>query len=167
MGGCQSTAVAKGTVNNTSADTLGTGQTGKSDPDINSRFALSRQQSNHQVGDIPRTKFGVTFRKDDASRDGSGVSKSEQFKNRPGYSSGGSSSIGDSFDEEMLNLPARCGSRHDKLCQWKKELASTGDLSSNVVRIEVRSFSYSFYSVVPSILSYSGCLLFVLVLDSD
>lgn len=60
--------------------------------------------------------------------------KSEQFKNRPGYSSGGSSFL-DSSDEEMVSV-RRC-TRHDKLCEWKQELSNNGDLTTKIVRIEV------------------------------
>jgi hypothetical protein len=134
MGACQSSQsaiVENGHVKNKSIDLQGTGRTLQSDSDVYSHIAP------HKAYGIQNKKSDVKFRQE-AVKDGTAASKSEQYKNRPGYSSGGSSSLGDSYDEEILQLPGRGGSRHDKLCEWKQELASTGDLTSKIVRIEVR-----------------------------
>lgn len=74
------------------------------------------------------------------------INKSQQFKNRPGYSSGGSSFL-DSSEDEAMEKAARMSidektlmcsmKRHDKLCELKQELADNGDLTSKIVRIEV------------------------------
>jgi hypothetical protein len=66
------------------------------------------------------------------------ASKSFLYKVRPGYSSGGSSFM-DSCDENTSNATVTpVTSRHDKLCEWKQQLAANKDFSCRMVRIEVR-----------------------------
>ena len=152
MGTCQSSTAATDSVgiNNKSIKTQGTGRTvkcvvgGGSDSDVDSHIAPhSHQQPEHSASYIPEQveEVPVSFEastgmlrkealKDDAEH------KSEQFKNRPGYSSGGSSFL-ESSDEETSAV--RSYTRHEKLCEWKQELMNNGDLTSKIVRIEVRS----------------------------
>jgi hypothetical protein len=85
--------------------------------------------------------------------------RTEFYKDRPGYSSGGSS-FHDTSSEEETDVAAPSvwavrsdaaprghgtlspvnSTRHEKLKEWKMQLSSTGDLTQTIVHIEVSSF---------------------------
>jgi hypothetical protein len=81
--------------------------------------------------------------------------RTDFYKNRPGYSSGGSS-FHDTSSEEDMDVVGRqaaavadadaapllssiLSTRQQKLKEWKTEIAGTGDLTQRIVHIEVSS----------------------------
>jgi hypothetical protein len=79
--------------------------------------------------------------------------RTEFYKNRPGYSSGGSS-FHDTSSEEDMDVDGRqaaavadaapllssiISTRQQKLKEWKKEISNTGGLTQRIVHIEVSS----------------------------
>ncbi|KAG7374040.1 protein kinase domain containing protein [Nitzschia inconspicua] len=141
MGACQSSSAAVDSASK-SLQTVGTGRTvncmggGSSGSDIDSHTPQPQAHKSvtHRVEAIPTKEIPSSILQTEALKDHDIERKSDQLKDRPGYSSGGSSFI-ESSDEE--NTAIRTNStRHDKLCEWKQELASNGDWTAKMVRIE-------------------------------
>lgn len=157
MGACQSSTATTTTAlhsvcSTTSIKTQGTGRTARctvtgSDSDVEqprlhapARTATKGQPTTTTTSTTQESYPSIIIRKEalkDHDDENGHKKKSEQIKNRPGYSSGGSSLLESSSDEETSAV--RCLTRHDRLCEWKQELASQGDLTAKIVRIEVRA----------------------------
>lgn len=151
MGACQSTSAAD--VSNTpiSIKSQGTASSSKfvrgsdTEADADSHVIQLQTKIDEMESAAPtstETVAETVQRRTEALKGDVSASKSSQFKNQPGYSSGGSSLVHTSSSssecgETKASRMKRSSSRHEKLCEWKQELAENGDLTTKIVRIEV------------------------------
>lgn len=132
MGACQSTPATVDSFGNTNKDATQSSEspTLTSDATSTSTAPPSKTKS---------FQFSSSGGSDHGSSDPqSSAAKQKMYKDKKlGISSGGSSLHAD-MDEAPCE--AHGSMRHNKICEWKQELAADGNLTQAVVHIEVRNF---------------------------